>query len=357
MPKELTSVVSPTLPCDSATQVTQSVPKNIIICIGDGMGFEKVKAAGLYTHGREGGLSFEAFPHQAEVTTHSADSDMTDSAAAATAMATGFKVNNGVISTALPGDGSELPTLLEECKNHGKNTGLISTTFITHATPAAFGAHEPQRGNLAEIAGGYLNQTRPNVLLGGGGNGISQTAAEEAGYTVVTDREGMRDLDPETATLVSGQFGETNLPYEFDGLGTLPHLSEMTVTALKILDKDSDGFFLMVEGGRIDHAGHSNDIQRNVFETIEFSNTVQVAFDWAKERSDTLILVTADHETGGLKVLRNNGRGSFPEVSWSTGGHTTVNVPIYSWGLNAERISGVMDNTNLFEVVTGGPSC
>ena len=330
---------------------TVTSPTNVIFCIGDGMGFEKVKAASMYAHGKTGTLSFEAFPYQGEVTTHSADSLITDSAAAATAMATGSKVNNGVISTALPGDGKELYTLLEYFKDQGKSTGLVSTTFITHATPAAFGAHEPKRGNLAEIAEDYLNQTRPNVLLGGGGNGIAEAEAEAAGYTVVTNRDELLSLEAEKIERVSGQFGDTNLPYELDGLGDLPHLSEMTATALKILTKNPTGFFLMIEGGRIDHAGHSNDIERNVYETLEFSRTVQVAFDWAKGREDTLIIVTADHETGGLKVLENNGMGIFPTVSWSTGGHTTTNIPVYGWGANAACLSGVMDNTDFFNVV------
>ena len=330
---------------------TLNSPTNVIFCIGDGMGFEKVKAAGMYAHGKTGTLSFEAFPYQGEVMTYSADSPTTDSAAAATAMATGAKVNNGVISTALPGDGGELYTLLECFKDQGKSTGLVSTTFITHATPAAFGAHEPKRGNLAEIAEDYLNQTRPNVLLGGGGNGMAEEAAEAAGYTVVTNQDELLSLEAENVERVSGQFGDTNLPYEFDGLGDLPHLSEMTVTALKILTKNPTGFFLMIEGGRIDHAGHSNDIERNVYETLEFSKTVQVAFDWVKEREDTLIIVTADHETGGLKVLENNGIGIFPTVSWSTGGHTTTNIPVYAWGANAACISDVMDNTDFFNLV------
>ena len=330
---------------------TANSPTNVIFCIGDGMGFEKVKAASMYAHGKTGALSFEAFPYQGEVTTHSADSPITDSAAAATAMATGAKVNNGVISTALPGDGRELYTLLECFKDQGKSTGLISTTFLTHATPAAFGAHEPRRGNLAEIAEDYLNQTRPNVLLGGGGNGLAKMEAEVAGYTVVTNRDELLALDTENVDRVSGQFGDTNLPYEFDGLKDLPHLSEMVATGLKMLTKNPAGFFLMIEGGRIDHAGHSNDIERNVYETLEFSKTVQVTFDWAKGRTDTLIIVTADHETGGLQVLENNGRGIFPTVSWSTGGHTTTNIPVYGWGANAARISGVMDNTDFFNVV------
>jgi alkaline phosphatase len=269
-------------------QVALSQPRNVILFIGDGMGFEHVKAAGMYANGVDGSLSFEVFPYQGEMTTFSADSSITDSAAAATAMATGFKVNNGVVSMAYPGDGSELETLLEYFKNRGKSTGLVTTTYITHATPAAFGAHEPDRANLSEIGIDYLNQTRPNVLFGGGANGMSSVSAEQAGYTVVSDRSEMELLDTENITFVYGQFGNTNLPYEYEGLGPLPHLSEMTSTTLEILDNDPDGFFLMVEGGRIDHAGHANDIARNVFETVEFSNAVEKAIDWAQKRTDTL---------------------------------------------------------------------
>ena len=107
-----------------------------------------------------------------------------------------------------------------------------------------------------------------------------------------------------------------------------------------MLDDDPDGFFLMVEGGRIDHACHANDLIRSIYETIEFSNSVQTVIDWAAGRNDTLILVTADHETGGLTVLTNNGAGVLPTVTWSgTGGHTAAKVPVYAWGVNAEMVS------------------
>ena len=335
-----------------AVEPAWAAPNNVIIMIGDGMGFEHVDAAGMYSSGTVGTLSFEGFPYHAEMTTHSASAPVTDSAASSTAMATGQKVNNGVISMAFPGDGDELETLLEIFKDQGKSSGLVTTTYITHATPASFAAHEPNRNNTAEIAVDYLTQTRPNVLFGGGGNGISEIAALAAGYTVVTDRAGMQGLDTESSTMISGQFGVGHMPYEYDGLGSLPHLSEMTATALAILDNDPDGFFIMVEGGRIDHAGHANDIQRNVLETVEFANAVQVAIDWAAGRPDTLILVTADHETGGLTVLENNCVGEFPTVSWATTDHTGANVPIYAWGCSADMISGVMDNTELFDVAT-----
>ena len=319
-------------------------PKNVIVMIGDGMGPVQVEAAGMYAGGD---MSFEILPFQGMVTTYSASSSVTDSAAAATAMATGEKVNNGVISMAYPGDGSELTTALETYRDTGRATGLVTTTYMTHATPAAYGAHEPSRGNTSQIAGDYLTQTQPNVLLGGGANGMSVASAQAAGYTVVTDQAGLVGLDTSTETYVSGQFGTYHLPYEYDQSPSV-HLSAMTGLALDILDNDADGFFLMVEGGRIDHAGHENNIGRNIFETIEFSNTVQTVLDWAAARTDTLVIVTADHETGGLSIDQDNGAGNFPDVSWSTGSHTAADVPVYAWGLNARNVSGTIDNTDIY---------
>jgi alkaline phosphatase len=327
-------------------------PTNIIFCVGDGMGPEQVEAARLYAGAN---MSFENFYYQGDVTTYSANSSVTDSAAAATALATGVKVNNGVISLAIPGDSSELPTLLEYFQSAGKSTGLVTTTYMTHATPASFGAHESSRNNNSQIATDYLTQTRPNVLLGGGANGMSVAAAQSAGYTTVTDAAGLAGLDTNTETYVSGQFGTYHLPYEVDGLGSLPHLSDMTTAALDLLDNDEDGFFLMVEGGRIDHAGHSNDLARNIGETLEFSNTVTDILAWAAGRDDTLVVVTADHETGGLTVLADNGPGFLPTVSWSTGSHTSANVPVYAWGANAGLVGGTMNNTDFWGTITARP--
>ncbi|UCC97753.1 MAG: alkaline phosphatase [Phycisphaerales bacterium] len=332
----------------------QAQPKYVFFLIGDGMGFEHVKATGMYAYGEAGTLSFEMFPFGGELTNDTASGGIPDSAAAGTALATGVKVDNGVISMAIPGDGSELETLLEYFKARGKSTGLVSTKFVTDATPAAFGAHEPSRQNGPQIAEDYRMQTRPNVLFGGGGSGMSIPAFESAGYTVVIDRDSMQALDTENIDMVCGHFGNGNLPYEPD-LGSLPHLSEMAETALQILDNDPDGFFLMIEGAKIDTAGHSNLTGNMVLETLEFSNAVQVAIDWAQGRTDTLIIVTADHETGGLVVLENNGAGLLPTVEWTSGTHTESNVPVYAWGANAELISGVMDNTEMFSVATAGP--
>ncbi|WP_231636885.1 MULTISPECIES: alkaline phosphatase [Planktothricoides] len=335
------------------THEGKQAPKNVILLIGDGMGPEQVKAAGMYAHGTPGKLSFEQFPHQGEVTTYSANNSITDSAAGGTAIATGVKVNNGVISMAIPGDGQPLKTVLEKYQAAGKSAGLVTTTEMTHATPAAFAAHQQGRSQQAEIAQQYLNTTRPEVLFGGGGAGMSPKAAKSAGYTVVINRQQMQALDTETVTRVSGQFGQGHLPYESDGVGDLPHLREMAKTALNILDNDPDGLFLMIEGGRIDHAGHENHLQRNVMETLQFAETVAEVFKWAENNPDTLIIVTADHETGGLKVLKNNGQGQFPQVSWSSHDHTGANVGIYGWGPNSDQVSGTMENTDVFYLLLG----
>ena len=321
---------------------------NIILFIGDGMGPEQVKA-GRYFNG--GDLSFEWLPYQSMITTWSANNTITDSAAAGTAMATGRKVNNYVISEARPGDGGPLRTVLEYHQARGRRTGLVTTTSITHATPAVFAAHEPTRTNTAQIADDYLNETRPNVLLGGGGEGMTPALAAAAGYTVVTNRNELQAVDAAAVPYVSGQFDEGHMPYEKNGLGDLPRLSEMTQAALDILEHGTNGFFLMTEGGRIDHACHVTNISICVREMVEFSDTVQVALDWAAGRDDTLILVTADHETGGLTVLADQGAGTNPVVSWATNEHTAADVPVYAWGVGAEPAASVADNTEISDLM------
>jgi alkaline phosphatase len=323
---------------------------NVILFVGDGMGPEQIRAAGMFRSGAAGTLDFESFPFQGSVSTGNAEGGVTDSAAAATAMATGVKVSNGVLSVALPGDGMPLTTILEILKAEGRRTGLIATTFLPHATPAAFAAHEPSRENYPGIVAAYLGPSRPNVLFGGGGH-MTEADARQAGYTVVTDRDGLLAVDTENATHVCGLFGAGHLPFEQDGLGALPHLSEMTRVALRILDNSPDGFFLMVEGGLIDHACHANDIARAVPETVELSNAVAAAVEWARDHPDTLILVVADHETGGLQVTGNNGKGVLPSVTWGTTGHTPVDVPVYGLGAGAETVWGRMENADIFRVI------
>jgi alkaline phosphatase len=335
-----------------ASQLEAATIKNVVYCIGDGMGPDQVLAGHYFTGGN---LSFETFACRGYATTLSAQGYPTipDSASNGTALATGTRVNVGVISMATPGDGHDLPTLLEYYKGQGKSTGLVTTSYMTDATPAAFGAHEPTRSNTSQIANDYFTQSRPNVLLGGGGNGMTTAAATAAGYTAVTDAAGLAAVNTNTTGYLSGQFGSGAMAYELDGVGTQPHLSQMTSTALAIVDNNANGFFLMVEGGNIDHAAHSNDMPRTVREVKEFSNAVQVALNWAAGRDDTLIIVTADHETGGLAAVTNNGANNNPGGTWKTGGHSLEDVPVYAWGPNATAVSGFMKNTDLFNVAKG----
>jgi alkaline phosphatase len=329
-----------------------AIGRNIIIMIGDGMGPEQVKAGGIYKYGAPGTLAFEKLPHAAMAKTAPASGGVTDSAAAGTAIATGVKVKNGTISMAVPGDGRELQTLLETCKARGMATGLVTTTALTHATPAAFGAHDRSRKNARQIANDYLTQTKPDVLLGGGESGMTADGARRAGYSVVTDLSGLKRVRPGSTGRLAGLFGSSHLPYEKDGLGGLPHLSDMVTAALGVLERNPNGYFLMIEGGRIDHACHKNDAERAVREVAAFEEAFSVVWSRVSRRTDTLVIVTADHETGGLTVKKGNGRGKTPDVKWSTKNHTGKNVPAYAWGPGAEAVTGTIENTDIHRIVT-----
>jgi len=327
--------------------------KNVIVFIGDGMGLEHVKAGGMYANGAPGTLPFESFAYHGLMSTGSS-SGLTDSAAAATAMATGYKVDNRVVSMAIPGNGRSYRTLLEYARMHEMSTGLVTTTPITDATPASFGAHTESRSKTDDIAQDYLRDSQPNVLFGGGADSLTQEQALEAGYTVITNRDALLALDTEVETQVSGQFGAGYIPYELEGLGDQPHLSEMTAVALRILDNDPDGFFVMIEGGRIDTASHNNETVLMVGEVAEFGRSVQAALDWSAGRDDTLIIVLSDHETGGLQVIKNNGQGAVPDVLWTTKGHRDDAVGVWAHGLGIQDVPNRIDNTQIPALLTAG---
>ena len=318
---------------------------NLIVFIGDGMGLEHVAAARAY---KGSPLCFETWPNTGLVATESLDG-ITDSAAAATALATGSRVYNGVVSVAIPGETNELQTVLEYFRGKGKRTGLVTTDVMTGATPAAFGAHAESRYDTEDIAADYLNQTQPNILYGGGG--FDAISASDAGYQVVTTFAEMDALDTSVATNVCGQFGVGQMPYEADGAGELPHLWEMTSNAMAVLKQEPAGFFLMVEGANIDHASHLLDTPRMVQETLAFDEAVQVALDWATNRNDTLILVTADHETRGLVVTNDNGPGLDPDVEWTAGWHTATPVGCWAWGAGAEYVGSAMTHSNTHQAI------
>jgi alkaline phosphatase len=268
--------------------------ENVIVLVGDGMGFDHIQTT-AFVHDS---LEMESFDATGYTKTYQLDGQVTDSAAAGTALATGFKAYNGQVSVYGPKPDTKVTTLLEVAENLGMSTGLVSTTRITHATPAAYGAHNRNRDNEGEIAGDLV-ESGAEVLLGGGMREWSDerlSAAEEAGYEVVTDSS---ELQETTADQLLGLFSDSHVPYVLDRADETPSLTDMFEAAIPRLEGD-DGFFMMVEGGRIDHAAHGNDVFSVVAETREFDDVVGMALDYAAENEDTLVVVTSDHETGGM---------------------------------------------------------
>ena len=334
-------------------------PKNVVLFIGDGMGQSHIAAAGMYENGESGTLYFESFPVHGLVNNASANALITDSAAAATAMACGRKVNNSVLALEIPGDAHELPSLVDFYKHRGKSTGLVTTTYITHATPSAFAAHAANRSNTADIAWHYLNSGRPELMFGGGGFGLTDEAAMDAGYTVYPSLEG---YDPDAyvdgTTFVAGLFGVGYYPYEASGELDRPHLYETGPAAVETLLNDPDGFFVMIEGGMIDQAAHANRLDLVVGEMLAFEQTVQAVVDLV-DIEETLVIVTADHATGALEILENNGMGLLPTITWGTTVHNAGAVDLFAVGKGADDIArrfeagdGYLDNTEIFDFLT-----
>ena len=326
--------------------------RNVIFMIGDGMGMVQIAAARIYAVGPDRLLNIDRLPVTGLVKTHSANQLITDSAAGATALSTGVKTNNGVIGLSPQGD--TLQTVLERLKREGKATGLVVTSTITHATPAGFAAHVSSRKNEPKIAEQLL-RNRVNVLLGGGrmfflpesakgskrpDNRDLLAEAVRGGYQVVETRD---QLAAARGPFLLGLFaagGLTTKPPE-------PSLAEMTAKALDILSQNPRGFFLMVEGSQIDWACHANDANYEVRQMLLFDQAVGKALDFARRDGHTLVVITADHETGGMAINGGSRSGRPLAIAWTTTHHTGVNVPVFAYGPGAGAFSGVHDNTEI----------
>ena len=346
--------------------------ESIILMIGDGMGFEHLKLARWVERGINNSLPLELLPMQLNVTTRSADNAITDSAAAATAMATGSKTNNGMLS--ISPSLEIIETILEISYDLGKSIGIVTTTAITHATPAAFMTHVQSRSDTTEISRQIVENSTVDVLFGGGSNDFTTSQLiqlEEDGYDIINNRSELMELD---SNKIIGLFASSHLPYEKNRDQEItPSLTEMTTKAIEILSQDPAGFFLMVEGGRIDHAAHANDKINVALETIEFSNAVDKAISFSKEHGDVLLIVTADHETGGLTILDESLNDNIPSVNnsleenmllrierinnisvdWSTTYHTNTNVPFFGYSTEFSGFinQSVIDNTDIFKIM------
>ncbi|MSS42805.1 alkaline phosphatase [Anaerosalibacter bizertensis] len=297
--------------------------KNVILLIGDGMGTEQVNLGRIYKNNK---LYMDEFDYTGIASTYSADPKnkwVTDSAAAGTALATGVKTYDGAISVDL--NQKPIETILEKAQKNKKSTGIVTTTRVTHATPACFASHNIHRDNENEIAEDIIEHG-VDVILGGGkanfldknNNGKREDGRnliEEAkgkGYKYVDTRENLKKVNDEK---ILGLFNNSHISYTLDrNLTVEPSLSEMTDKAINILSKNNRGFFLMVEGGRIDHAAHNNDPATMTNEVLDFDEAVKVAYEFAKKDKQTLVIVTADHETGGISIGANGKYEYHPEI-------------------------------------------
>ena len=321
---------------------SQSKAKNIVLFIGDGMGPNQVALAKLSTGGPSHRLSFENFPITGIVYNHSAKSIYTDSAAAATTWATGVQTTNGYLS--VDPDKKLLPTITELLSTKGYLSGLVATSSITHATPAAFYAHIKSRYKEKAIAK-MLLESDVSIALGGGSEFFDLTSVNESLH-VVLDKESLNSKTLTSHERVLGLFAEDGL----DRRLAPPTQLEMTKIALSFLEKKSDdctGFFLMSEGSQIDWGGHDNNVKYMLAEFTDFDQSVQAATDFALKHKDTLVLVTADHATGGLVLQKP--RGSKVRAEWTTESHDLSPINIYAFGPGSELFTGVMDNTEIFD--------
>ncbi|MFO8057195.1 MAG: alkaline phosphatase [bacterium] len=335
--------------------------ENVILLIGDGMGIGQVYAGRVYLQGPEHPLKWEKLPHRGQVTT-CAMYGITDSAASGSAMATGHKAMTTTISMDHKRE-KHYKTILEHVQDY-KATGLVTNTNLWDATPAVFAAHSPSRSKSFDIARQMVSH-EVDVMLGGGANefsgndevGNQMERARGMGYKVVRTRDELKAVDPAVTRKLMGIFKGGSLRFEVDWKPehNEPHLSEMAQKALEVLEKDERGMFLMIEGAHIDHACHKVSMDKLLGQMKEFDKTVNMVLDWQEEHPDTLVIITADHETGGIRVWPKDYRkGDEIKVWWTTAlvpgyaGHSSQRVPIYARGPNASAVKNHMQNTEVF---------
>jgi alkaline phosphatase len=331
--------------CNEGSNTSKGSPKNIILFIGDGMGVAQVYA-GMTRSDRP--FNIMKFPYSGFSKTYSANNYITDSGAGGTALACGVKTNNGMIG--VRPDSTAAISIMEIAHRNGLATGVVSTSAVTHATPASFVAHNAGRGNYEDIAKDFLKGT-VDLFIGGGGNHFRvrrdstdlTVKLKEQGFDVVYNLDDLKKSEsPKLAGLLAGE----HMPTILEGRGDA--LSQMTAKAIETLSRNKNGFVLMVEGSMIDWGGHEQNIDYLVSEMIDLDNAVGVALNYASEHKNTLVVLTADHETGGLTL---NG-GSIEEhkivAGFSGGDHTAVMVPVFSFGPGADKFSGIHENTFFF---------
>jgi len=327
-------------------------PKNIIFMIGDGMGYSATEAAQAYYKDKlyEGTLAMYHMPVQGTQTTYSMNNQITDSAAGGTALSTGYKTGNRIVGKSL-NKTQDYKTTLELAAEKGKSTGIVVTTPVVDATPADFTAHVDDRESYEKIAAQQLEKLADGTLdlaLGGGrtyyeceeNSGLLEKA-KQAGVTYTNAWE-----DTAKAKLpVVGLYAEKELDTTDENM---PSIAKMTDYALNQLSGDEDGFFLMVEGAQIDDFAEKNNLEMELHEIYEFDCAIAVAMRYVALHPDTVLIITADHETGGVENPKVQSSDKVLEqTTYSTELHTYKSVPVLAAGYRTEELSGTHENTDI----------
>ena len=336
-------------------------PKNVILLIGDGTGLSQISSAFYF---KETVPNYSRFKHISLINTSSSRQDITDSAAGATAFASGVKTYNGAIGVA--DDSTEVKTLVEIVSPLHIKTGVISTSSIQHATPACFYAHALKRNFYEEIAADLVKSDIDFVA----GGGIKFFNKREDSKNLFKDLEA-KGFGIDTTTL--GDFASIKqykkMAYVLAknhmiaaAKGRGDYLPKATELGIQFLNKEADNsnFFLMVEGSQVDWGGHANDADYLISELIDFDDAIGKALDFAEKDGNTLVIVTADHETGGFtlsstakKTEEGKSYSDYNEITgtFSTNGHSATLVPVFAYGPGAEAFSGIYENTEIFHKI------
>ncbi len=334
---------------ETPAQNIKKYPKNIILLIGDGTGLSQLSSSFYYNKKASNYLRFSQI---SLIKTSSASDLITDSAAGATAFASGVKTNNGVLG--LDKNLNPVPTIVEELSAIGYATGVVATSSVVHATPAAFYTHVKSRRDYEDIALSLVD-SEIDFFAGGGTDFFSKrkdgknliSKLEEKGFTVNTD--GLPNNVKPVFNYKQGYLlAPDGMPKMLEGRGDfLPNATRLAIESLSQLS--DKGFFLMVEGSQVDWGGHAKNADYLISELIDFDNTIGVALDFAEADGNTLVIVLADHETGGFTLASDNGDYNKIKPIFSTDGHSATLIPVFAKGPGQELFSGIYENTAIFD--------
>ena len=334
---------------DEKDKEFQDYPTNIILLIGDGMGLTQISAA-MYSNNNR--LALAKFPVIGFHKSHAANELITDSAAGGTAIACGIKTNNGNIGT--DENGLATVSILEELDSMNFSTGMIVTSTIVHATPAAFAAHQARREMYEEIALDYLD-ANVDLLIGGGRQYFQNREMDDRNLINEFENKGYVVMDQLYTTMNKIKWPlDKNLLYftadkqPLTVSGGRDYLSFAVRQGVQYLEQKSNkGFFLLVEGSQIDWMNHANDGRGVVMETLDFDRAIWEAIQYANKKGNTLVLVTADHESGGMSIEADSKMNKL-KYGFTTNGHTAAMIPVFAYGPRSSLFRGIYENTSIY---------